>query len=75
MNRSLFLEVVLVLILVALGIVLYLRPAAEGFVGAHWWYWVVLALLLFAVAGLQTWRRRQQRRQELHRWIREGPST
>ena len=75
MNRSLLLEVVLVLLLVALGIALYLRPAAEGFLEARWWYWIVLAMLLFGVAGLQTWRRRKQRRQELHRSIREDPPS
>ncbi len=75
MNRWLLLEVGLALLLLVLAITLYLRPAAEGFHAAAWWHWIVLAMLLFSVLGLRTWRGREQRRRELRRSIRADPPT
>jgi hypothetical protein len=70
-DRVLLIEVVLILVLVGMAIVLYWRPAAEGFLSPSWWSWMVLAVLFFTVAWLHTWRRRHRAQRELHRTLDE----
>lgn len=70
-NRLLLLEVGMVLAFIVLGIVVYLRPAGEGRLGSPWWAWGSMAVLIFAIAGLHTWRRRRSALSALHQTIRE----
>jgi hypothetical protein len=70
-DRALLAEVVLVLALVALGLVLFWRPAASGVLNPRWWHWTVLAVLFFSVVGLAGYRRRRRGNRALHEVIRE----
>ena len=58
-RRYLLIEVGLILTLIAMTILLYWRPAADGRLTPPWWHWPSLALLFFAVVGLHTWRRKR----------------
>jgi uncharacterized membrane protein len=64
-DRVLLAEVTLIIVLFALGIALYWRPAAAGLDSdaTSWWQWLLLAALFFAIMALETLRRRRK----LHR--------
>lgn len=70
-DRSLLVEVVLILGLLVLALFLYWRPAADGVLAPRWWHWLALGTLFFAIAWLHTWRRRRLGHKALHRVIRE----
>ena len=59
------LEVGLVLLLFALGTVVYWRPAGFGELHPRWWHWIVTAVLLFSIVGLGEQRRRNRGRHSL----------
>jgi hypothetical protein len=58
-------EVVLVLVLIGLGVVFYLRPAANNLPDTRWWQWVLLAALFFGVVALDGYRRTRGSRRAL----------
>lgn len=70
-DPALVAEIALTLLLIALGIYFYLRPAAEGLGGAEWWHWVLLAGLFFSILALHNWRKRRGGHRGLHEAIRE----
>jgi hypothetical protein len=65
-------EIMLILILGALSVVYYWRPAAVGFTRPQWWHVLVLGGLLFLILALHMWRRGRDRRRELHESIRSS---
>jgi len=70
-DRATLIEVVLVLALIALGLLLYWRPALEGALAPRWWHWVVLGSLFFATVGFHSWRRNRRNRLALRQVIRD----
>jgi len=70
-DRVLLIEAGLVLLLAALGIVLYWRPAAEGFLDPRWWHWMLLAGLFFGIVWLDRWRRQRRTRAALRETLQE----
>ncbi len=70
-DRPLLLEIGLILLLIAVGTVLFLRPAATESLSPRWWHWLVLALLFFGVVGLHTWRAKHRSQRMLREVIRE----
>lgn len=55
-------EAGLALILLALTVYLFLIPSASPSSEPAWWTWLLLGTLFFGLIGLDTWRRRRDRR-------------
>lgn len=74
-DRSLLLEVGLIITLATLAILLYWRPAARDELSPAWWHGVVLGALFFAIVALHSWRSRRRSQRALHETIREEAAT
>ncbi|MQA90727.1 MAG: hypothetical protein GEU90_10890 [Gemmatimonas sp.] len=70
-NGPLIVEVVLVGVLIAGGVLLYWGPAAYEELNPQWWHWVILGVIFFATTALHTWRSRRRSHRALHEAIRE----
>lgn len=71
LDIALFLEIGLGVLLLALALFLFWIPASRAPFVPQWWSVPLLAGLFFGIIALHRWRKREDRRETLHRTVRE----
>lgn len=74
-DRTLLVEVVLGLVLLALFVILYLIPAESAFAVRRWWSAPVLVGLFFVILALDARRRKQRNRTALREALRRSDAS